>query len=75
MNILVFKFSNSNTSNASDANTFTVTTYDYLHKRPWMPGLSNKDSYVLSLCMNNVTDYRYLYTRRCIFSKSCGFLA
>jgi len=40
-----------------------------------MSGLSNKGSYVRALCMNIVTDYRFLYKKRCIFSKSCGFLA
>jgi len=56
----MFRISKSNISTASDENTFTVTTYDYLHKRPWMSGLSNKGSYVRALCMNIITDNRFL---------------
>lgn len=56
----MFRISKSNTLTASDENTFTVTTYDYLHKRPWMSGLSNKGSYVRARCMNSVTDYRFI---------------
>jgi hypothetical protein len=58
VNILLFRISKSNTLTASDENNFTVTTYDYLHKRPWMSGLCNKGSYVRAVCMNIVTDYK-----------------
>ena len=60
----MFRISESSTLTVSDKNTVIVTTYDYWHKRTLTSGLSNKGSFVRYLCMDIVTDYRFLKKKK-----------